>query len=368
MNAPLRVTPGEARGLEILDMILAGRQVRIAAEVPTQLRAEVVAVGAERMLLTCMRMLVTEGGRNQQTVIREGRRVRGRIWDPGVLDSLKLEFTQATHDLWMGLCRDLETFSRGGLEVGGGALRSAARVIRKVVRTRETASGDWVVYALLLLHLPRTPISDELQREFRRRICAGSPLARLLALADPEARSLGRTEERLAGLLAPANSPMLTCLGDRLVDTWTGVVTDLWKTSDGGNFRVGCAMADRMLQGYLRALRSHGRLDLATPLMRLLATIVSEIMPGTPDHERGRTLALHPPASMAERDETLRAARRLLDFTPTLADLRQQLGQQRYGDPGYEQAQVFLRDAEIFLDPYFTRAEALRVGLGGALR
>jgi len=367
MTARLRVTPGEARGLEILDLILRGRQVRIGADVPTSLRPEVVEVGAQRLLMTSMRLLVEQGGRREQTVLKDGRRVRGRLWDPGVLDELKLEFTAATHGLWLGLCASLEDFSRSGLHAGGGAVRSTARVVRKVVRTRGTAPGDWLVYTLFLLNLDKTSISPELQREFRRRLTSGSPLARLFHLADPEARTLAHTVERLEPLMSRQSLPMCTCLADLLVDTWSSRIAAIWQASDNGDFRVQCAMADRLLRAYLQLLRTHQRLDLAVPLMRLVGCLVSEVLPGSPDHERRRALAIHPPQTMDERDQTLLAASRLFDFIPELAQLQGELSQERYGDPRYEQAQVFLQAAEEFLDPHLLRAESLRRGLGGAL-
>ncbi len=368
MNAPLRITPGEARGLEILDMILRGRQVRLAAEVPTELRSEVVEVGAERILLTCMRILVTEGGRREQTLLRDGRRVRGRIWDPGVLDELKLEFTSATYGLWMGLCAHLDVFSRGGLESGGGALKTAARQVRKVVRTRNTAAGDWLVYALLIRNLNKIGISAEIRREFHRRLAVGSPLARLLVLFDPDTDTAESTADRLDPLFAPTSSPLCTCLTDLIAESWIAVVKHLWRNTNPGTFRVRCAMADRMLRGYLLVLQRHRRLDLASPLLRLADAIVHEIIPGSPDVERQRTLSLRPPESMAERDSTLRAASRLLDFSPQLTDLHRTLSHARYGDPDYEQAQVFLQMAPTDVEADMHHLEALRLGLGGALR
>ncbi|MGB1013874.1 MAG: hypothetical protein ACPG4T_07060 [Nannocystaceae bacterium] len=367
MTARLRVTPGEARALEILDLMLRGRQVRITADVPLPLRPEIVDVGAQRLLMTSMRVLVEQGGRREQTVLKGGRRVRGRIWDPEVLDELKLEFTEATHGLWLGLCTSLESFSRSGLQAGGGAVRSIARVARKAVRTRATASGDWLVYTLFLLNLDKTSISHELQHEFRRRLAAGSPLARLFHLADPNARYFPDNIARLEPLMAPHTLPMCTCLGDLLVDTWSSRVEAIWKTPDNGDFRVQCAMADRLLRAYLHLLQVHQRLDLAAPLMRLVGCLVTEVLPGSPDHERHRALAIHPPKSMAEREQTLVAASRLFDFVPKLSALRDELCQERYGDPRYEQAQVFLEAADQFLDTHLPRAESLRLGLRGAL-
>lgn len=367
MTARLRVTPGEARALEVLDLMLRGRQVRIAVDVPTQLRSEVLDVGAQRLLMTSMRLLVEQGGRREQTVLKDGRRVRGRIWDPGVLDDLKLEFTEATHGLWLGLCASLEDFSRSGLQADGGAVRSAARVVRKAVRTQTTASGDWLVYTLFLLNLDKTSISHELQHEFRRRLTAGSPLARLFHLADPKARKLPDTIARLKPLMDPQSLPICTCLGDLLVDTWSSRIAAIWKTHDNGDFRVQSAMADRVLRAYLHLLQVHQRLDLAVPLMRLVGCLVSEVLPGSPDHERRRALAIHPPKTMVERDQTLTAASRLFDFVPELSALRDELSQERYGDPRYEQAQVFLEASEQFLDSHLPRAESLRLGLSGAL-
>ena len=99
----LRVTPPEARALEILDALCRGRSSRVRSRPPELLRPELIELGARRMAVTCLQFLRDASGCEDRQVLRSGRRARGRLWDPGFADEFKLRFTAASLDLWRQL-------------------------------------------------------------------------------------------------------------------------------------------------------------------------------------------------------------------------------------------------------------------------
>ncbi|MCB9753713.1 MAG: hypothetical protein H6713_27545 [Myxococcales bacterium] len=369
VGARLRVSPGEAHALEILDVMCRGRGLRVRAKAPLELRAEVVEIAAQRMAVTCLRFLRDTGGREERTVLRGGRRRVGRLWDSGLAPAFRLRFTAASHQLWWELTQRLEGLSRQSLaRVGERATREARRVIRRVVQVPGTDTGDWLLYTLTWRHLHVLQMMPEVRGDLVRRMALGSPLLALATLRAEVPPDIGELGRSLARLLEPSAVRMLECVDELLVEGWTGEVMNALRSANTEEFTARFDAIALTLETYLEVLDRARRLDLARALMRFVAGLATEVFTGDVDSERRRALIHHSPSSIAERDALLARVARVVAFAERLQEVRGELALERYGDDRYEEARIVLADAERLLDPHYERLSALRVGLSGALR
>lgn len=125
--------------------------------------------------------------------------------------------------------------------------------------------------------------------------------------------------------------------------------------------------AGRVLERYVERLDAHGRLDLARPLCRALARLLSEAWAGPPT-EVARRLAYD--AGLSQRsqlDALRRGLARIVAIGGRLSALREMLAGERYGDPRYEEAQVYLEVHDTLLRPHLGRLDALARELTGRL-
>ena len=226
----LRVSVDEGHALEVLDLLCRGRAVRIATTQPvTQPRPELSEIAARRIASTCLRALV-ESGRRERVVLRDGRRVRGRIWDAARSAGFSLRFTAASHELWVQTTQRLADIARvAGVVEGEGGTRQVRRQIRRIVKTVATDTGDWLLYALARRNLARAELPPEIREELGRRLCHGSPLASLCALED-----LGDDNHAwLDRLLAGSTVVLVECLEDLLAAQWTEEIAACMRGSSG---------------------------------------------------------------------------------------------------------------------------------------
>ncbi|MEZ4452214.1 MAG: hypothetical protein R3B09_22300 [Nannocystaceae bacterium] len=153
----LRVTPEEGHALEVLDFLTRGRAIRIEPSEPiSDPRPELIELVARRLGVIGLRILV-DGGWREDTVLRGGRRVRGRIWDEPLLGAFRLRYTAASHDLWLQMTQRLAEVSRSAEVIEGqGTSKRARRVIRRIIKTADTDTGDWLLYALTARALARS--------------------------------------------------------------------------------------------------------------------------------------------------------------------------------------------------------------------
>ncbi len=368
-SARVRVSPGEAHALEILDVLCRGRGLRVRAKPPLELRPEVVEVGAQRMAVSCLRYLRDAGGREERTVLRGARRRAGRLWDPGFAPEFRLRFTEASYRLWWELAQRLDGLSRQSLaRVGERATREARRVIRRVVQVPGTDTGDWLLYTLTWRHLSILQMMPEVRDELSRRMALGSPLLALASLQSAVPPDCADLSSSFGRLLTPGAVRMLECLDDLLVESWTGEVINALRLSKTEEFTARFDAIAEALETYLELLERARRLDLARALMRFAAGLATEVFTGEPDNERRRALIHHSPRSIAERDALLERVARVVAVGERLLERRDELADERYGDDRYEEARIVLGDAERLLVPQADRLTALRVGLSGALR
>ena len=360
----LRVSVDEGHALEVLDLLCRGRAVRIATTQPvTQPRPELSEIAARRIASTCLRALV-ESGRRERVVLRDGRRVRGRIWDAARSAGFRLRFTAASHELWVQTTQRLADIARvAGVVEGEGGTRQVRRQIRRIVKTVATDTGDWLLYALARRNLARAAIPPEIREELGRRLCLGSPLASLCALEDAG----DETGPWLDRLLEGPAVVLVECLEDLLTAQWSDEIAACMRAGGGERRTERLTGAAATLECWLDRLDQRGRLDLARPLCLAFARLLASAWDGTPEEVAQRLLSGAGLILRAQRDALLRALARVVQLGQRLHALRETLARERFGDPRYEEAQLWLETHDTLLRPLHRRLDALVNLLTGRL-
>ncbi len=317
--------------LAVVDALLGRGKLSVpAAPRKASRRAELAGAVAERIGRGALRWLVEGGGHVPRTVLRDGGRVRGRAWESALLDDLDLRFSKATERLWRGALLHLPALR------GEGGAREVRRRARAWIAAEDTEAGDWLLYATAWPAIARVGLGEAAHGAIRRQMCAGSPLLRLTLLLD------GHDLEPLAALPA---ARLVECGGDRLAEAWS-------RRLRGSDDAV-AEEAARALDAWLDALERARRLDLAGPVMRALGTLQAPRI-----HVEGTV-------------EGLREARQrwgaLFGVAARLDSLRERCAATRYGDAGYEEAQLFLSEHEAHLAGHAARLADIGRQLAGRL-
>lgn len=364
----LRVSVDEGHALEVLDMLCHGRPVRIApTRAIAQPRPELAMVAARRLAATCLRVLV-ESGRRERVVLRAGRRVRGRVWDAARTAGFRLRFTAATFELWVQTTQRLAEIARPTEVVEGeGSSRRARRQIRRIVKIADTDTGDWLVYALAYRNLARTAIPPEIREDLGRRLCLGSPLATLFALAEFSGETDAGAGASLDALLTGPSVVLLECLEDVLVEQWADQVAACMRGSPGEQRAERLLAAAGVLEQYVARIELHGRLDLARALCRALARLLAGAWADEPAEVARRLVADAGLIQRSQQDALRRALARIVGLGERLAELREAMACERFGDPRYEESQLFLEIHDTLLRPHLGRLDALARVLTGRL-
>lgn len=363
----LRITPEEAHALEVLDFLTRGRAIRIEPAAPIQeARPELAEVVARRLAATCLRILV-DGGWREDVVLRGGRRFRGRIWDEALSDGLRLRFTAASHELWLQMTQRLAEVSRSAEVIEGeGTSRRARRIIRRIIKVAGTDTGDWLLFALTARSLARSRLPLEVQGELARRLAIGSPLATLVTLHDetPEGIDL---DAHLDPLIATPAVRLLECCEELLVDGWCAAIRAGMDASPTAQRIVRLEAIARVIDAHLRALDRHRRLDLTRAWMRALVRLLAGPWAGAPMEVVQRLGVASHFESLGQRDALRRALARIVGVSERLGDLREAMALQAYGDPRYEESQLYLERFDALLARHMPRLVALTGALAGRL-
>jgi hypothetical protein len=358
----LRVSVDEGHALEVLDLLCRGVAVRIVPSEPvSQPRPELTELAARRIASACLRAL-SESGRREQVVLREGRRVRGRIWDAARTAGFRLRFTAASHELWVQTTQRLAEIARVS-EVEGEGSHRVRRQIRRIVKIAGTDTGDWLLYALARRNLARAAIPPEIREELGRRLCLGSPLASLCALEDAG----DETGPWLDRLLEGPAVVLVECLEDLLAAQWSDEIAACMRAGGGERRTERLSGAAATLECWLDRLDQRGRLDLARPLCLAFARLLASAWDGTPEEVAQRLLSGAGLILRAQRDALLRALARVVQLGQRLHALRETLARERFGDPRYEEAQLWLETHDTLLRPLHRRLDALVNLLTGRL-
>jgi hypothetical protein len=257
--------------------------------------------------------------------MRDGRRVAPRVWDEARLANVTLRFTTASRDLWVGAARLLPALARFNVRRGVEGARANRRLIRDMIPAAP-GLGDWLIYALAWRHADAYAGDPEARAAIRTKLCAASPLAALFALAAP-------TEEPILRLPQRAG-PILECLDEALAAAWRAALDPAGLAVD----RVDTLA--RTAACYLAAIGSVRRLDLARPLIDLVAH------------------AVHTFSDVTRFERPLRPAlARVVALGRPLVAHRMAMIDQRYGDERYEEAQAFLAFADAPIAAFAQRID-----------
>jgi hypothetical protein len=365
---PRRVfTVQEGQGLQVLDALL-GRGRGDAVTVPVSLaplRDDLAAAGARRIATSVMRFLVEGGGWRERVLLRDGRRLRARAWDPEAGRGFVPRYTMASRTLWIEGAAQLPALvgqSRADVS------RGARKAVRRVVPDQSTEVGDWVFFHLARPSLGSFRLCDEDLTTLRARLLAQSPVALLFAPAGE--RSRRELRDAYVRLTAPGTARVLECIEDRLAVAWSMTARSLWSE------RAATPLAarierwsgfGRVLEAYLDAVDDAGRLDLARPVTKLAAELMAGVF-AMPAEEVRSTLSQSPGvASLAQRDELLAAVGSVAAVGQRVFALRERMAGERYGDARYAEAQVFLGDVDALLGGRRRAVEGLARSLSGVL-
>jgi hypothetical protein len=363
----LRVAVDEAHALEVLDLLCRGRAIRIVPDEPlAQPRPALAELAARRLALASVRLLA-EHGRRERAVLRHGRRVHGRVWDPRVNDGFRLRFTAASFELWVQTTQRLADIARAAEVVEGqGSSKRARRQIRRIIKIADTDTGDWLFYALAYRHLGRVDMPAEIREDLGRRLCMGSPLATLFALDARLVEDGGPLADHLAPLFTGPSLRLLECLGDLLADQWTEQLGACmtWTPGDQRAARLGAAAA--VLEAFLELLDARRRLDLCAPLCRALVRLL-ETAWSDPAELRMRILAGAALPRLADQDALRRALARVVQLAERVLGLRDALARETFGDARYEEGQLVLALVDDAVRPHQRRFAALAGALTGRL-
>ncbi|MFZ6184425.1 hypothetical protein [Nannocystis pusilla] len=365
----LAVSVDEGHALEVLDMLIRGRSVRIVPTHPvSQPRPELVEVAGRRIASTCLRVLV-ESGRRERVVLRRGRRVRGRIWEAARSEGFRLRFTEATYELWVQATQRLAEIARPAEVVEGeGSSRKARRQIRRIIKIAGTDTGDWLVYALAVRHLGRVNMPREIREDLGRRLCLGSPLATLFALEDWSRQVDGEESSGKVELLL--NGPqvvLLECLDEVLAEQWAEQIGRCMRWSPGEERAERLLTAARVLEQFVHAIDFRARLDLARPLCRALARLCGGEWGDPPAVVSAQLVADSGLMLRSQQDALRRALARIVGLGERLAELREAMTRHAFGDRRYEESQLYLELFDTVLRPHLGRLDALSRVLTGRL-
>lgn len=364
----LRVSVEEGHALEVLDLLCRGRAIRIVPDRPLeQPSAALTELAGRRMAVASLRLLA-ESGRREQVILRDGRRVRGRIWDARRTAGFRLRFTEASLELWVQMTQRLADIGRSAEVIDGqGGTRRARRQIRRIIKIAGTDTGDWLLYALAFRHLGRAEIPPEIREDLRRRLAMGSPLATLFALEQRLAEAKVTLVEHLDRLLAADAVPLLECLEDLLAEQWAEQIAACMRTYPGEARSERLEEAANVLECFIDRLDRRGRLDLCRPLCRALARLLAGAWSGEPAELAQRVLVGAGMVQMGQRDTLRRALARIVGLGERMLARREALAREAFGDPRYEEAQLFLEICDELLRPLERRLTALASALTGRI-
>lgn len=365
-DATVKFDVAEGRALEVLAVLL-GRARGAVVTAPAKFdspRPAFVAAGARRIARSVGQYLSLEGGYRERTLLRDGRRASGRVWSPSLGAGFAPRYTAASRSLWLGAAATLPTLA--GLDASSDAVRKASRGLASLVETAATASGDWVFYAIAheAIRAFRLTATDE--QTLQTRLREGSPLATLLFAESDAARDV--MQGRFRRLLARDAVRVVECVEDRLARAWFRRASQVWasRLSPEALTRRWSALSVT-LNAWLDAIDEARRMDLARPLITLVDGLVRGPFSVGGEAVRESLAKTSGLRSLRERDALIAAVAGVTDVGVRLLRRREELAGERYGDERYEEAQVYLRDADLTLTPSRRAIEGTARSLSGVI-
>ncbi|MEZ4452213.1 MAG: hypothetical protein R3B09_22295 [Nannocystaceae bacterium] len=194
----------------------------------------------------------------------------------------------------------------------------------------------------------------------------GSPLATLFTLQaeTPEGLLLHEHLERLID--GPAVR-LCECLEELLVERWVAAIRAAMDASPTAQRIARVSAAAEVIEAHLGLLDRHRRLDLARAWMRALVGLLDAAWAGAPMDVVARLGVASHFENLAQRDALRRALARIVGVGEHLGQVRDRMAAQGYGDPRYEESQLYLERFDAILAPHLPRLRGITAALTGRL-
>ncbi len=356
----------EGRALEVLFALL-GRPRGDAMMVPAKFdapRAALLEAGARCIARSVSRYLCADEGYRERVVLRDGRRAAGRAWSPSLGVGFTPRYTRASRAFWLAAAESLPLL--GALDAAPEAVRKATRVASDLVDSDGTASGDWVFFAMAHASLPAFRLATAQLSTVQRRLRAASPLAALLypdTAAGPD-----ELRAQYGRLVARGNVRVVECVEGRLARAWGAYAAQAWAARLApDDLTQRWSALGRTLHGWLDAVDRADRMDLARPLLRAAASMASGPFAGAGDAVRAALATAPGLRNLKEREALLAAVAGVADVGVRLLRRRDELAGERYGDERYDEAQVYVGEADRVLTPARRQVEGVARALSGVI-
>jgi hypothetical protein len=223
-----------------------------------------------------------------------------------------------------------------------------------------------VFYAIAHTSLASFGLSDRDLGDLRRLLCAGSPLATLL-WPDGALRAEG-LRGHLRRLINERNARIVECVEGRLSAAWSSYAARAWRARFGAEqLRTSWSALGSTLNTWLDVLDETQRLDLARPLLYFSRAIFHGPFAEGGEAVRERLANTPGLTSLQQRDALFASVASVVDVGVRLLRVRDLLATERYGDDRYEEAQLYVRDADRVLTPLRRQVESVARALTGTL-
>ncbi len=368
LQARLTLPVGEADVALLAELLVGKSRGERFQQAPTKAASPRLRLAVARVLsVGCLRFLLQSGGGRARTVLRDGRRRHGRLWDRGLNDGFSATFSEMPFDLLWNLAtvvlplaeRRQETLQRTVLTE---LTRDERRVLTRARPKQATAALDHVFCVLAIEHKNALRLPDVIDEIVRFSLITSSPLA-LLFNAD-EALGTAHEGTDIGSLCAPGRVRLLEVCDDALGQALVKRLRHIWtRSADRGDFAIRCRSLAANATALVRGLDDTRRLDLLGPVARLVAALPDEL----PRDARARLMRLPGVVTMADRDAVVAALQDVVGLALVLDEVRGRLQSWRYGDDRYEEAQVALRVLDDTLTPRRDAVAALARAVSGAV-
>jgi hypothetical protein len=338
----LSVTEGEA--LRLLEAFLVTEQrsfsrVSLKIDHPSK---ELVVAAKDRLSKAAVRFLFA-GANRDITVLRDGQRIEGRLWDEALNQGFVLRFTEHSYQFWLGACKQLALLN----DINATKPKKTVRGVFAEDSTVEPGTGDWIFFHLVHSNLGKFGLTLELQNTITKRLRQSSPLLGLFLLERDALESDILKSMKL--LVQPSAIRILECMEERLIAAWEAEISRLYAVSGTAEqLAARWTIVTRVLRSYLDALNDAGRLDLSLSVLRTMLSLMKKTFSQGATAIRSRVAAQAGVKNLQQRDLVVNAIAACLSLATWVYQQRDFLAAQRYGDDRYGEAQLFVRRVDVF--------------------
>jgi hypothetical protein len=190
-----RLSWHEGEALRVAEGLVGKGRAAPPDGVPLEEPSPALATAVARTFAAACGRFVIEHGARARTVLRDGRRVEGRIWDARLNEGFALTLTKDADALWWRSVKDLLPLAaKKRQRVNADTIdntREDKRILRAAVPMLTHGSGDALVFLLAHEHASYLRLPRPLELAFQQALREASPLARLWAPDDaaPKGRS-----------------------------------------------------------------------------------------------------------------------------------------------------------------------------------